>query len=75
MTLKFIWGPTLQELIEDNLQNCDPETVSNLLQTIENWLPYEQTYCGSQLPAFVEHEIDGYNLALQEIKSKLYKTG
>ena len=44
--------------------------IDNLVNSIEEWLPKEQSAAGSQ-NAYVECSVEGYNDCLNEIKSKL----
>ena len=45
-------------------------TIMDLVESIENWLPKEQSAAGSQ-NVYVECSVEGYNDCLNEIKGKL----
>ena len=48
----------------------DPRVLKMFIEILEEWLPKEQSYAGSQ-NIYVECSVDGYNDAIREIKSKL----
>lgn len=52
---------------KDNKYSITDEDCYNFVQLVENWLPKELNY-DSPYP---ENEIDGYNLALKQIKENL----
>jgi len=76
--LKFELGKTLEELITrwwcdafTTHEDWDMETViDDLIDQIQLWLPREQSAEGSQSVSVID-TVDGYNDALNKIKSKL----
>lgn len=78
MDLEFLQQPTLEELLLKWWYTADacqsgPIVAGELARKIEEWLPREQTYSGSQLRPEDEIEIDGYNQALRLIKQRTRK--
>lgn len=76
MDLDHLMKSSLYEELLEWLQKEDfcqsyPILAYKIVDIVENFLPKEQTYCGSQLSAEIEHEIDGYNKAIREIKHNL----
>lgn len=79
MDLRFLQQPSLEELIQEwwvTTDGCRSSHViaAELVRKIENWLPSQQTYSGSQLPIDQEKEIDGYNQALLLIQQRLKRS-
>lgn len=75
MDIKFLLQPSLEELILEWWYTADacqsgPILANDLARKIEEWLPREQTYSGSQLRPEQECEIDGYNQAIRLIKQR-----
>lgn len=67
---------TLYEKIIDwwyTVDHCQSANILayDLVRIVDDWLPKEQTYCGSQLPVNCELEIDGFNDALRVIRCRL----
>lgn len=76
MDLDHLIKTSLYERILEWLQKEDfcqsyPILAYKIVDIVEDFLPKEQTYCGSQLSAEIEYEIDGYNKAIREIKHNL----
>jgi hypothetical protein len=77
-SLKFTFGPTLGEVIDDwwsdiftTNSNDDMETsVDDLIERIKKWLPKPQSASGSQSIS-VEDTVEGWNDCLETIKRKL----
>lgn len=77
-SLKFTFGPTLGEVIDDwwsdiftTNSNDDMETsVDDLIERIKKWLPKPQSAAGSQ-SMNVEDTVEGWNDCLETIKRKL----
>lgn len=67
---------TLYEIIADwwdeifTNNNPSGQNIESLVDTIEEWLPKEQSAAGSQ-NVYVECSVEGFNDCLTKIKSKL----